>query len=126
MNRQTRQRGAILGLLRGGYCHLTADQVYDEVRKEIPSISKGTVYRNLRVLQEMGLVSELNLNDTVSRFEAKRDGHYHFHCERCGRVFDIDEPINKELNRRIADRTGYKISYHQLEFRGSCHDCQQE
>lgn len=126
MNRQTKQRGAILRLLRGGYCHLTADQVYDEVRKEIPSISKGTVYRNLRVLQEMGLVSELNLNDTVSRFEAKRDGHYHFHCERCGRVFDIDEPINKELNRRIADRTGYKISYHQLEFRGSCHDCQQE
>jgi Fe2+ or Zn2+ uptake regulation protein len=126
MNRQTKQRGAILGLLRGGYCHLTADQVYDEVRKEIPSISKGTVYRNLRVLQEMGLVSELNLNDTVSRFEAKRDGHYHFHCERCGRVFDIDEPINKELDRRIADRTGYKISYHQLEFRGSCHDCQQE
>jgi Fe2+ or Zn2+ uptake regulation protein len=126
MNRQTKQRGAILGLLRGGYCHLTADQVYDEVRKEIPSISKGTVYRNLRVLQEMGLVSELNLNDTVSRFEAKRDGHYHFHCERCGRVFDIDEPINKELDRRIADKTGYKISYHQLEFRGSCHDCQQE
>ena len=126
MNRQTKQRGAILGLLRGGYCHLTADQVYDEVRKEIPSISKGTVYRNLRVLQEMGLVSELNLNDTVSRFEAKRDGHYHFHCERCGRVFDIDEPINKELDRRIADRTGYNISYHQLEFRGSCHDCQQE
>jgi len=126
MNRQTKQRGAILGLLRGGYCHLTADQVYDEVRKEIPSISKGTVYRNLRVLQEMGLVSELNLNDTVSRFEAKRDGHYHFHCERCGRVFDIDEPINKELDRRIADKTGYKISYHQLEFCGSCHDCQQE
>ena len=84
------------------------------------------MYRNLRVLQEMGLVSELNLNDTVSRFEAKRDGHYHFHCERCGRVFDIDEPINKELDRRIADKTGYKISYHQLEFRGSCHDCQQE
>jgi len=126
MTRQTKQREAILKLLRGGYCHLTADQVYDEIRKEIPSISKGTVYRNLRVLQEMGLVSELNLNDTVSRFEAKRDGHYHFHCERCGRVFDIDEPINKELDRRIADRTGYNISYHQLEFRGSCHDCQQE
>ncbi|MCJ7576476.1 MAG: transcriptional repressor [Dehalococcoidia bacterium] len=126
MNRQTKQRGAILGLLRGGYCHLTADQVYDEVRKEIPSISKGTVYRNLRVLQEMGLVSELNLNDTVSRFEAKRDGHYHFHCEGCGRVFDINEPINKELDRRIADRTGYKISYHQLEFRGLCHDCRKK
>lgn len=126
MTRQTKQREAILKLLRGGYCHLTADQVYDEIRKEIPSISKGTVYRNLRVLQEMGLVSELNLNDTVSRFEAKRDGHYHFHCEGCDRVFDINEPMNKELDRRIADRTGYKISYHQFEFRGLCHDCQKK
>ena len=126
MTRQTKQREAILKLLRDDYGHLTADQIYDEVREEIPSLSKGTVYRNLRVLREMGLVSELDPSDTVSRFEAKRDSHYHLRCVRCGRVFDIDEPINKELDRRIADRTGYNISYHQLEFRGLCHDCQQE
>ena len=126
MNRQTRQREAILRLLRGTSSHPTADQIYDEVRKEILNISKGTVYRNLKVLQEMGLVSELNLNDTVSRFEAKQESHYHFRCERCGRVFDVDEPIDKELVRKIAKRTGFKISYHQLEFRGLCHDCQQK
>ena len=126
MNRQTRQREAILRLLRGTSSHPTADQIYDEVRKEILNISKGTVYRNLKVLQEMGLVSELNLNDTVSRFEAKQESHYHFRCERCGRVFDVDEPIDKELDRKIAKRTGFKISYHQLEFRGLCHDCQQK
>ncbi|MCJ7670155.1 MAG: transcriptional repressor [Dehalococcoidia bacterium] len=113
-------------LLRGTSSHPTADQIYDEVRKEILNISKGTVYRNLKVLQEMGLVSELNLNDTVSRFEAKQESHYHFRCERCGRVFDVDEPIDKELDRKIAKRTGFKISYHQLEFRGLCHDCQQK
>jgi Fe2+ or Zn2+ uptake regulation protein len=126
MNRQTKQREAILKLLRGTCSHPTADQIYDEVRKEIPNISKGTVYRNLKVLREMKLVSELNLNGTVSRFEAKQESHYHFRCERCGRVFDVDEPINKELDRRIAKRTGFKISYHQLEFRGLCHDCQQK
>jgi Fe2+ or Zn2+ uptake regulation protein len=126
MMRQTKQRAAILELLRGDYIHLTADQIYDEVRKQIPKISKGTVYRNLKVLREMGLVSELSLNDIVSRFEAKRDDHYHFLCQGCGRVLDVDEPINKELDRRIAERTGFKISYHQLEFRGLCHDCQQE
>jgi len=124
MNRQTKQRGAILRLLKAGYCHLTADQIYDEVRKGIPNISKGTVYRNLKVLRELGLVSELNLNDTVSRFEAKRDDHYHFRCERCGQVVDVDEPIDEELDRRIAERTGFKILCHQLEFRGLCHDCQ--
>lgn len=126
MNRQTKQRETILRLLRGTSSHPTADQIYDEVRKEILNISKGTVYRNLKVLQEMGLVSELNLNDTVSRFEAKQESHYHFRCERCGRVFDVDEPIDKEFDRRIAKRTGFKISYHQLEFRGLCHDCQQK
>ena len=126
MNRHTKQREAILKLLRGTYSHPTADQIYDEVRKEIPNISKGTVYRNLKVLRDMGLVSELNLNDTVSRFEAKQKSHYHFRCERCGRVFDVNEPINKELDRKIAKRTGFKISYHQLEFRGLCHDCQQK
>jgi len=114
-----------LNLLRRGYYHLTADQIHDDVRKEIPNISKGTVYRNLKVLRELGLVSELSLNDTVSRFEANRETHYHFQCERCGRVFDVDEPIDKELDRRIAKRTGFKISYHQLEFRGLCHNCQQ-
>lgn len=126
MTRQTKQRDAILKLLRGTYSHPTADQIYDEVRKEIPSISKGTVYRNLKVLREMDLISELNLNGTVSRFEAKRKSHYHFRCERCGQVFDVDEPINKELDTRIAERTGFKILYHQLEFRGLCHDCQQK
>ncbi len=126
MNRQTKQREAILRLLRGTYSHPTADQIYDEVRKEIPSISKGTVYRNLKVLREMGLVSELNLNGTVSRFEAKQESHYHFRCEQCFRVFDVDEPTDKELDRKIARRTGFKISYHQLEFRGLCHDCQKK
>jgi Fur family peroxide stress response transcriptional regulator len=123
MNRHTRQREAILKLLRGTYSHPTADQIYDRVRKEIPNISKGTVYRNLKVLRETGLVSELNLNDTVSRFEAKQESHYHFRCEQCGRVFDIDEPVDRELDRRVALRTGFSISHHQLEFRGLCRDC---
>lgn len=126
MNRQTKQRGAILKFLRGTYTHPTADQVYDEVRKEIPNISKGTVYRNLKVLQQAGVISELNLNGTVIRFDANQESHYHFRCEQCGRVFDIDEPVNKELDQRIAQRTGFKISHHQLEFRGICHNCQQK
>ncbi|MGQ9546715.1 MAG: Fur family transcriptional regulator [Dehalococcoidia bacterium] len=123
MNRHTKQREAILSFLRGTYLHPTADQIYDKVRREIPNLSKGTVYRNLRVLQEMGLISELNLDGTVSRFEAKRDIHYHFRCERCGCVLDIDEPIDKELDRRVAGKTGLKIHGHQLVFHGLCHEC---
>jgi Fe2+ or Zn2+ uptake regulation protein len=126
MNRHTKQRQAVLDFLKVTYSHPTADQIYDEVRKKIPNISKGTVYRNLKVLQEMGLISELSHNGTVSRFEVKQESHYHFRCEKCGRVFDIDQPVDKELDRKVALRTGFKISHHQLEFRGLCHDCWRE
>jgi len=124
--RETKQREAILGVLRNTKAHPTADRIYEEVKKEIPNISKGTVYRNLQVLQEDGAVTELNLNGTLSRFEAKQDSHYHFRCEQCGRVFDVDEPVNNELDERVAKKTGFKVSHHQLEFRGLCKDCQQQ
>jgi Fe2+ or Zn2+ uptake regulation protein len=124
--RNTRQREAILRILRSTRSHPTADSIYEEAKKEIPHISKGTVYRNLKVLQENGQVTELNLDGTESRFEAKQENHYHFRCERCGRVFDVDEPVDRELDRKVAKRTGFKISCHQLEFRGQCHDCQHE
>jgi len=126
MRRDTKQREAILKILRNTKAHPTADQIYDEVRKIIPNISKGTVYRNLQVLQEDGSVTELNINGTLSRYEAKQADHYHFRCEKCGRVFDLDEPVNEELNERMSRKTGFEISHHQTEFRGLCKDCQKE
>jgi Fur family peroxide stress response transcriptional regulator len=125
MRRETRQREAILNILRSTDSHPTADWIYDEVRKLIPNISKGTVYRNLKILREMGEISELDLSGTVSRYEGRRALHYHFRCERCGRVFDLDEPVDRELDAKVARETGFKVSYHQLEFRGLCRDCQQ-
>ena len=124
--RLTKQREMILRILRNTKAHPTADLIYKEVRKEIPNISKGTVYRNLQILQEDGGITELNLSGTVSRFEIKQESHYHFRCEQCGRVIDLDEPVNNELDERVAKRTGFKVSYHQLGFRGLCKDCQQQ
>ena len=126
IRRETKQREAILNVLRGADSHPTADWVYDEVRKLIPNISKGTVYRNLKILRDIGEISELNLSGTVSRYEGKPENHYHFRCEKCGQVFDLDEPVNNELDERVAKRTGFTVSYHQLEFRGLCKDCQQQ
>jgi Fur family transcriptional regulator, peroxide stress response regulator len=124
IRRETKQREAILKVLRNTKSHPTADQIYDEVRKDVPNISKGTVYRNLQVLQDDGAITELKLNDTLSRYEVKQESHYHFRCEKCGRVSDIDMPVDRELDRHIEKITGLKISYHQLEFRGLCKDCQ--
>ncbi len=125
MIRKTKQKEAILKALRGNTSHPTADRVYDEVRKEISNISLGTVYRNLKLLREMGEISEIDLSGTFSRFDSNPENHYHFRCENCGGVFDMDEPVNTEVDRRIAQKTGFKISYHRLEFRGLCRGCQE-
>ena len=124
IRRETKQREAILNILRRTDTHPTADWIYDEVRKVIPNISKGTVYRNLKILKEKGEISELDLSGTVSRYEGKIANHYHFRCEKCGRVFDLDEPVSTGLDKKISEQTGFKVAYHQLEFRGLCKDCQ--
>jgi len=121
--RDTKQREAILRIPRNTDSHPTADWIYDEVRKVIPNVSRGTVYRNLKILKGDLEISELNLNGTVSRFEGRQMNHYHFRCDRCGRVFDLDEPVNHELDERVAKKTGFRVSYHQLEFCGLCEDC---
>ena len=123
--KRTRQKEAILRVIRSTTSHPTADWVYDEVRKEIPNISLGTVYRNLKLLRQSGEISEVDFGSTFSRFDGNPDNHYHFRCEKCGRVFDVDEPVNKELDERIARKTGFKIPHHRLEFRGLCKECQE-
>ncbi len=121
--RQTKQREIILLLLKSAREHPTADWIYEQARRQIPNISKGTVYRNLQVLEEDGAITELHLNSTLSRYEAKQENHYHFRCEKCGQVSDIDMPVDKDLDHEAEKRTGLKISSHQLEFRGLCRDC---
>lgn len=125
MLKKTKQKEVILRVLRSTTSHPTATWIYDEVRKEIPNISLGTVYRNLRLLKERGEILELELNGTASRFDARTDNHDHFTCEKCGHVFDIDEPVGQKFNGRVARKTGFKISYYRLEFHGLCRECQE-
>jgi len=120
----TRQRMAILDVLKGVRTHPSADWIYEEVRKKLTHISKGTIYRNLNVLEDEGLIIELNVDGVVGRYEIRQDNHYHFVCEKCGRIFDLNEPIENGLNKKYAKKTGFKITHHQLEFRGLCKDCQ--
>jgi len=124
MVRKSKQRDAIQRVLRSTNTHPTVQWIYDQVRHEIPNISMGTVYRNLKLLKKEGQIIELNLADALSRFDANEQNHYHFRCEQCGRVFDVDEPVNESLDKRIAEKTGFKVSHHILEFRGICADCQ--
>jgi Fur family transcriptional regulator, peroxide stress response regulator len=124
MRRTTKQREAIMNFLVNNRTHPTADVIYESVKKEIPNISIATIYRNLRVLKENGQVAEVSIKGDLGRFEAKQGNHYHFYCEKCGKVMDIDEPVDEKLNERVTGSTGLKISSHQIEFHGLCKDCQ--
>ena len=124
IRRETKQREAILNVVRNSDSHPTADWIYDQVRKVIPNISKGTVYRNLRILLEDGKISDLKLEGSVGRYEGNQNNHYHFLCERCGRIFDLDEPVDHSIEYRVASKTGFKVKGHHLELIGLCPDCQ--
>lgn len=125
MIKKSKQKEVILRVLSSTTSHPTATWIYDEVRKEIPHISLGTIYRNLRLLRERGEILELDFNGTPGRFEARTDNHYHFMCQKCEKVFNVDEPIDKKLNGRVARKTGFKILYDQFEFYGLCRECQE-
>jgi Fur family peroxide stress response transcriptional regulator len=124
-SRLTRQRRAILDLLKGTRAHPTADEIYAAVRKDLPNISKGTVYRNLQVLIESGEAAVLDIRGSLSRYEIRRESHYHFRCQACGRVIDIDEPVDPGLDDKVSRKTGFVVSGHQIEFRGWCAICRQ-
>ena len=124
MGRNSKRKDVILRVLKGTTSHPTADWIYEQVRKEIPHISLGTVYHNLKVLQQEGKILELDLASTKRRFDGYTQNHYHFRCKQCERIFDVDEPVDREIDERVAQKTGFKVSHHILEVYGLCKDCQ--
>lgn len=124
--RMTRQKKLILDILRRTNSHPTADWIYEQARKELPDISLGTVYRNLSVLKNAGEIMELNYGSTFSRYDGNPKNHYHFVCEQCGRVLDVDMPVHYELEGELVQREAHRVRSHRLEFYGVCRDCLKE
>lgn len=121
--RMTKQRKKIMEVLKNTDSHPTADEIYDKVKEDIPNISLGTVYRNLNVLAEMGEIMILDYGSSCSRFDGNPKNHYHFKCENCGQVFDVDLDILDNLNQKLNSSTQFEVSHHRLEFYGLCPDC---
>jgi Fur family transcriptional regulator, peroxide stress response regulator len=126
MSRKSLQRDAILRVVKNTTSHPGADWVYDQVRKEIPNISLGTVYRNLRLLSQSGEIRELEIPGSASRFDGRTIDHHHLICEKCGRIFDLDEGIDPEIETRIFKETGFEVKKQYLKFIGLCSDCQKQ
>lgn len=124
--RMTKQKALIWQILSQTKSHPTAEWVYAEARKIMPNISLGTVYRNLQLLVADGLAQELSYGKNVSHFDANAGMHYHFVCEKCGRVYDIEMPLKKSIFSPGEDCGCGKVHHYRLEFYGVCHHCQDE
>ncbi len=123
--RMTPQRRAILEALRNTDSHPTADEVYEIVRRRLPRISLGTVYRNLEILSESGMIQKLELGGHQKRFDSRTENHYHVRCIRCGRVEDVPlKPVSavEDVFRGVCD---YQIIGHQLILFGLCPECRE-
>ena len=122
----SRQREAILSELSAVTSHPTALDIYDMVRKRIPNISLGTVYRNLAELSDSGQVLKIATGDGIERFDASTHQHYHFKCLRCDGVSDVDLDAMDGIEKIVAERTGNRVTSHSILFTGVCQKCDKE
>lgn len=125
MHRKSKQREAILEVLRDTTSHPSAEWIHEQVRKQMPTIGLATVYRNLRLMKEAGEIVELRAADSTAHFDGDTRMHYHFLCDRCGRIIDLDEPVDVTVETRVERRTGLKVNRHHLTLFGLCLDCRE-
>ena len=122
--KMTPQRQAIIKCLRQSKSHPTADEVFQTVRRQLPRISLGTVYRNLEFLTENGFIKKYEQGGSLRRYEGNLDKHFHIRCVSCGRLDDAPiEPFDF-LENFLQGVSDYKILGCQVVFEGLCPDCQ--
>jgi Fur family peroxide stress response transcriptional regulator len=120
----TRQREAVLRVIRESDAHMTAAEIFEAARKVLPAISYATVYNSLRYLKEAGLVSEISFGNGASRFDRETARHDHALCTRCGKLVDFDLPATPKLAQAAARRSRFKPESVHLTLLGLCPDCQ--
>ena len=121
----SRQREAVLECLKGRDDHPTADALFRSLREEDPKISLRTVYRNLSLLTQLGRIRKISCGDGVERYDYITGEHYHFICESCGRILDVESKDVPSLNEiHIEDQVGV-VRSHSLTFYGLCKDCKE-
>lgn len=124
MKRNTIQKSIILDTLRALNCHASAGMVYDAIREQYPTISRGTVFRVLSDAAEEGKLLRLHLAEAEDRFDITTRPHYHITCRKCGYVCDIEVREDFRLPDIVTDTGGFTVEEYHLELMGICPNCQ--
>ena len=123
IKRNTIQCALVLEAVNKLACHATADEIYNALVKEHPHISRGTVYRNLQRLSDLGEIRKREFPGSADRFDHLCSDHYHAKCVKCGRVYDVDMEYMADLDRSIKDTQGFEFTGHDIIFKGTCAQC---
>jgi len=126
--RNTTQRKIILDIMKDNFLHPTADEIYEQARKIDEHISRGTVYRNLGFLAETGEILKICVPNGSDHYDSRLHEHYHFCCNKCGKMYDIPEAVNIET-QKISDlmaKDGFNVKAHNLIFSGLCPKCNKD
>lgn len=122
--RNTKQRDEVLRIVLASCDHPTAESVYLRVKECMPSVSLGTVYRNLCLLAGHDLIRQIHVADAADRYDKTLSDHSHFRCGVCGTVFDLDCPADlPPTAHSAADALGHKIEKTEIVFYGVCKNC---
>ena len=121
--RQTRQRAAVLQMLRHSKQHPTAEMVYIEIQSSLPNISLATVYRLLNSLVDQGEVTELTMKDGPNRYDGTLGEHHHITCTICNQISDVPNLVSTQILQEIERWTNYSGVELKLGWSGTCSTC---
>lgn len=119
----TKQRQAVLRVIRGSDEHLTANEIFEDARRLLPSISFATVYNSLRYLKNAGLIGEIQFGLDANRYDRKLTQHDHAICDDCGKIVDLELHLPDGLIEEAADRSKFEAKLIELTLRGLCPEC---
>ena len=125
IKRNTPQRQIILDTIKSLNAHPTAEELYAEISKNHHTVGKSTVYRNLRKLVDDNVIAQIVTDDAI-RYDKSAIVHYHFICDSCGTIFDLELDRDDSLNDAVKAKHGFNVTGHKLEFFGTCADCTTE
>lgn len=119
----TKQREVVLQVIRNSENHLTANEVFDEAKGLLPTISFATVYNSLRYLKDSGFIAEIQFGNGASRFDKMTSRHDHAICTNCGKLVDMELELPSELVELAANFSKFQLESIELTLRGLCPEC---
>ena len=120
--RYSKQRELVLKTVMDNLIHPTAQEIYNMTREKDPTISMGTVYRNLNLLAEQGKILRIKVPGGADRYDGTIAPHNHAVCTRCGMVMDYDYSFD-DLNKALLEKSGFKCEELNITVRGTCKNC---